>query len=282
MSGRRSTAKPSSADDCPELAVPAQQHDTSRQDIVTPGEQNECVSSSHFPSAHASPSDLLLIDDDLPLAKLIAEYCEPHGLSVASAATGEEGVYLSQQKRFLLIILDVMLPGMDGFEVLKRIRQRSNIPVLMLTTRGATRDRVQGLQTGADDYLPKPFQPEELVARVHSILRRSYPQPRATRLVVGDLDLDEPRRSVTLGGHPIELTGAEFDLLRLLMEQPGTPLPRKKLVPRIFDRDVQSVDRSIDNLASNLRRKLGQHSDGSERIKSVRNVGYTYAAERRR
>lgn len=240
------------------------------------------MSSTHFPLAHASPSHLLLIDDDLPLAKLIAEYCEPHGLSVASAATGEEGVYLSQQKRFLLIILDVMLPGMDGFEVLKRIRRRSNTPVLMLTTRGATRDRVQGLQTGADDYLPKPFQPEELVARVHSILRRSYPQPRATRLVVGDLDLDEPRRSVTLGERPIELTGAEFELLRLLMEQPGTPLSREELVPQIFDRDVQDSDRSIDNLASNLRRKLGQHPGGSERIKSVRNVGYTYAAGRGR
>jgi two-component system response regulator CpxR len=248
----------------------------------TSREQNECVSSPHLPSTQVSPSHLLLIDDDLPLAKLIAEYCEPLGLSVASAATGEEGVYQSQQKRFLLIILDVMLPGMDGFEVLKRIRQRSNTPVLMLTTRGATRDRVQGLQSGADDYLPKPFQPEELIARVQSILRRAYPKPRAVRLVAGDLDLDESRRSVTQGGNPIELTGAEFELLRLLMEQPGTPLAREELVPQIFDRDAQGLDRSIDNLASNLRRKLGQYPDGSERIKSVRNVGYTYVAERGR
>jgi DNA-binding response OmpR family regulator len=224
----------------------------------------------------------LLIDDDLPLAKLIAEYFEPQGFSVSLAATGEEGVYLCQQQRFLLIILDVMLPGMDGFEVLKRIRKRSNTPVLMLTTRGATRDRVQGLQSGADDYLPKPFQAEELGARVHSILRRSYPKPRVARLVVGDLDLDETRRSVTLGDRPIELTGAEFELLRLLMEQPGTPISRVELVPKIFEREVQGIDRSVDNLASNLRRKLGQHRDGSERIKSIRNVGYTYVAERGR
>jgi DNA-binding response OmpR family regulator len=245
-------------------------------------EQNKGVSSTSSPSAHTSPSHLLLIDDDFPLAKLIAEYFEPQGFLVSLAATGEEGVYLCQQKRFLLIILDVMLPGIDGFEVLRRIRKRSNTPVLMLTTRGAMRDRVQGLRSGADDYLPKPFQAEELGARVHSILRRSYPKARVVRLTVDDLDLDETRRSVTLGGRPIELTGAEFELLRLLMEQPGTPISRGELVPQIFEREVQGMDRSIDNLASNLRRKLGQYRDGSERIKSIRNVGYTYVAERGR
>src|SRR5580698_5084300 len=129
---------------------------------------------------------LLLIDDDLPLGRLIHEYCETDGLTVTPAATGEEGIYLSQQKRFQLIILDVMLPGMNGFEVLKRIRQRSNVPVLMLTTRGAARDRIQGLQGGADDYLAKPFQPEELIARIRSILRRAYPAAQTlVRLDVG-------------------------------------------------------------------------------------------------
>ena len=226
------------------------------------------------------PRHLLLIDDDLSLGRMIRDYCETDGLAVTAAATGEEGLYLSQQKHFHLIILDIMLPRMDGFEVLKRVRQRSNTPVLMLTTRGATRDRVHGLQIGADDYLPKPFQPEELMARIQSILRRSYPQPRAARLTIDDLELDEAGRLVTVRGRPVELTGAEFHLLRLLMEQPGIALPREELVAKIFDRDVQGQDRSIDTLASNLRRKLGHHPSGADRIKGVRNVGYTYVAVR--
>ena len=193
------------------------------------------------------------------------------------AATGEEGIYLSRQKSFFLIILDVMLPGIDGFEVLKRIRQRSKVPILMLTTRGATRDRVQGLENGADDYLPKPFQPEELLARIRSILRRSYPTDNLAQLSVGDVDLNEAERAVMLAGQPVDLTGAEFHLLRLLMEQSGVPRSREELVLRIFDRDVNSFDRSVDNLVSNLRKKLGTHPDGSDRIKSVRNVGYVYS-----
>ena len=154
--------------------------------------------SSFSQPVDAAPPHLLLIDDDLSLGTLIREYCEGKGLKVTAAATGEEGICLSQQRRFQLIILDVMLPRMDGFEVLKRVRQGSNIPVLMLTTRRATRDRVQGLESGADDYLPKPFQPEELVARIRSILRRVYPAPKTGRLFVGDLTLDELGRVNTI------------------------------------------------------------------------------------
>ncbi len=234
----------------------------------------------------ASPQDgdpspqLLLIDDDLSLGKLIREYCETDGLTVTGTATGEEGIYLAQQRRFHLIILDVMLPRMDGFEVLKRIRQRSNIPVLMLTTRGATKDRVQGLQGGADDYLPKPFQPEELVARIRSILRRAYPTQVSAHLKIGDVTLDEMQRVVTVGECSVELTGAEFHLLLLLLSNPGVALTREQLVPQIFDREASSFDRSIDNLVSSLRRKLGSHPNGSERIKGVRNVGYAYVVEK--
>jgi DNA-binding response OmpR family regulator len=230
------------------------------------------------PHGEANPPHLLLIDDDLSLATLIREYCHSKGLEVTPAATGEEGICLSQQRRFQLIILDVMLPRMDGFEVLKRLRQCSNIPVLMLTTRRATKDRVQGLEGGADDYLAKPFQPEELVARIRSILRRVYPAPKAARLFVGDLTLDEMGRSVTVGPAEIELTGAEFQLLRLLLSTPGVPRSREDLVPQIFGREVKGFDRSIDNLVSSLRRKLGPHPNGSERIKGVRNVGYAYVA----
>jgi DNA-binding response OmpR family regulator len=244
------------------------------------GCKNEEKMGSFSPHVDAAAPHLLLIDDDVSLGTLIREYCESKGLKVTAAPTGEEGICLSQQRRFQLIILDVMLPRMDGFEVLKRVRQASNIPVLMLTTRRATRDRVQGLESGADDYLPKPFQPEELVARIRSILRRVYPAAKLGRLFVGDLALDEMERSVTVGGASVELTGAEFHLLRLLLESPGVPRSREDLVPQIFGREITGFDRSIDNLVSSLRKKLGTHPSGSERIKGVRNVGYAYVAEK--
>jgi DNA-binding response OmpR family regulator len=226
--------------------------------------------------APIQPSPLLLIDDDRSLASLISEYCGAGGYSITSALTGEEGIRLARQQPFVLIILDVMLPGIDGFEVLKRIRRSFNMPILMLTTRGAAMDRVQGLENGADDYLAKPFQPEELVARIKAILRRVYPQDSVGRVVLGDIFVDELERSVTLAGHRLDLTGAEFHLLRLLLGNPGDPLSREVLIPRIFGREPHTFDRSIDNLVNNLRRKLGTHTDGTERIKSIRNVGYCY------
>jgi two-component system response regulator CpxR len=221
-------------------------------------------------------SSLLLIDDDKSLGALIAEYCIPNGFSITTAITAEEGILLLRQNHFVLVILDVMLPGMDGFETLKRIRYSSNIPVLMLTTRGASKDRIRGLENGADDYLPKPFQPEELVARIRSILRRTQPKSESTLLTIGDVTLNELERSVTVLERPVELTGAEFHLLKLLLSQPGIPLAREELVSRIFGREINSLDRSVDNLAHNIRKKLGAHANGLERIKSVRNIGYTY------
>jgi two-component system, OmpR family, response regulator CpxR len=221
-------------------------------------------------------SSLLLIDDDKSLGALIAEYCIPNGFSITTAITAEEGILLLRQNHFALLILDVMLPGIDGFEALARIRYSSNIPVLMLTTRGASRDRVRGLENGADDYLPKPFQPEELLARIRSILRRTQPRSESTLLMVGDVTLNELERSVTVLKRPVELTGAEFHLLKLLLSQPGIPLAREELVSRIFGREINILDRSVDNLAHNIRKKLGTHSNGLERIKSVRNIGYTY------
>ncbi|GGH00248.1 response regulator transcription factor [Silvibacterium dinghuense] len=219
---------------------------------------------------------LLLIDDDRSLAALLAEYCTAAGFSISSALSGEEGILRSRQQHFFLIILDVMMPGIDGFEVLKRLRQTTNIPVLMLTTRDAGADRVRGLEGGADDYLAKPFQPEELVARIKSILRRVHPRDTDGQMTAGDLILNEAERSVTLANQKLDLTGAEYSLLRLLLLSPGEPLSREELIPRIFGREPTSFDRSIDNLVNNLRRKLGTHADGAERIKSVRNVGYCY------
>jgi two-component system, OmpR family, response regulator CpxR len=252
-----------------------QSKDNSRQTSGARRRGNRFMTGLAFPE-FVPLSPLLLIDDDRSLASLLAEYCSAGGFSITSALSGEEGIRLDRQQYFLLIILDVMLPGIDGFEVLKRLRRSSNTPVLMLTTRDATMDRVHGLESGADDYLAKPFQPEELVARIKSILRRVYPREGAPRCTLGDITVDGLERSVTLNNQRLDLTGAEFNLLRLLLANPGDPLSREELIPRIFGREPTSFDRSIDNLVNNLRRKLGTYPDGTERIKSVRNIGYCY------
>jgi DNA-binding response OmpR family regulator len=137
-------------------------------------------------------------------------------------------------------------------------------------------DRVRGLESGADDYLAKPFQPEELVARIKTILRRVYPEDGAAKLAVRDITIDELGRSILLSGERVELTGAEFHLLRLLLSHVGDPMSREELIPLIFDRQPTALDRSIDNLVNNLRRKLGPHPDGTDRIRSIRNIGYCY------
>ena len=178
------------------------------------------------------------------------------------------------------MILDVMLPDMDGFEVLRRLRLFSDIPVLMLTTRGEASDRVRGLASGADDYLPKPFEPDELFARINAVLRRIRPAMHGLRFVaIGDLELDERSRRVTRRGEAIKLTGAEFSLLQILVTKAGEILPRQELIPLVLSRRESIVDRSIDSLVSNLRRKLGPLPTGDERIQSVRGTGYVYIVE---
>jgi DNA-binding response OmpR family regulator len=222
-------------------------------------------------------AQLLLVDDDVALAELVSEYAAYEGYAVTTANTGELGLRIMGRKTFALVILDVMLPGIDGFEVLERLRHFSEVPVLMLTTRGAASDRIRGLRSGADDYLPKPFEPDELFARVKSILRRIRPSLKGLSFIaIGDIELDEPFRRVTCGGELVELTGAEFSLLQLLISRPGTTLSRQELIPRVLSRQESGIDRSIDSLVSNLRRKLGPFPDGSERIRSVRGVGYVY------
>jgi two-component system response regulator CpxR len=231
-----------------------------------------------FPAQRTpAQAQLLLIDDDVALGELVCEYAAYEGYAVAIANTGELGLRTLARKPFALVILDVMLPGIDGFEVLERLRHFSDVPVLMLTTRGAASDRIHGLKLGADDYLPKPFEPDELLARVKSILRRVLPSTKGLRFMsVGDVSLDERFRRVTRGGEIVELTGAEFSLLQLLISRPGTTLSRQELIPRVLSRQESGIDRSIDSLVSNLRKKLGPFSDGSERIQSVRGVGYVY------
>jgi len=222
-------------------------------------------------------AQLLLVDDDVALGELITEYAAYEDYAITTANTGELGLSMIARKAFALVILDVMLPGIDGFEVLERLRHFSDVPVLMLTTRGAASDRIRGLKMGADDYLPKPFEPDELLARAKSILRRIQPSLNGLSFVsIGDIELDERFRRVTRRGIAIELTGAEFSLLQLLISRPGSTFSRQELIPRVLSRQESGIDRSIDSLVSNLRRKLGPSPDGTERIRSVRGVGYVY------
>jgi DNA-binding response OmpR family regulator len=227
-----------------------------------------------------STIELLVVDDDLQLGTLMTEFFDGEEFRITVAVTGEDAISQVNMTDFSLIILDVMLPGIDGFAVLRRIRQLTDVPVLMLTTRGATSDRVNGLELGADDYLPKPFQPQELQARVRSILRRAQPRTgRMKYVTIGDLELDEKGRRARRSGIEMELTGAEFVLLQLLVSKPGSVFPREQLVTMVFERPPTIFDRSIDSLVSNLRKKLGPAEDGIDRIRSVRGVGYAYAAE---
>jgi two-component system response regulator CpxR len=224
---------------------------------------------------------ILVIDDDAELCDLVAEYLEPDGFAVESANDPQQGLDRALGGGHAMIVLDVMMPGINGFDVLRRLRANSRVPVLMLTARGSDVDRIVGLELGADDYLPKPFNPRELVARIHAILRRTTLARSDTgppgRVVVGDVMLDSSSRTVWLNGGKTELTTAEFDLLQVLLLSVGTVVSREELSQRVLDRAFNPFDRSIDTHVSNLRRKLGLTVNGVERIKSVRGIGYIYA-----
>ncbi len=225
---------------------------------------------------------LLMIDDDLELSELLTEFLSAEGFAVETASDGEAGAKKAVEGAFALIVLDVMLPGLNGFEVLRRIRAAKRTPVLMLTARGDDVDRIVGLELGADDYLPKPFNPRELVARIRAILRRANPEPRPTtqpeRLTVADITLDFGTRTVRRAGELIELTGVEFDLLAVLLGEAGHIVSREELAKKVLGREFSPFDRSIDMHVSNLRRKLGHQLNGIERLKAVRGAGYLYAA----
>lgn len=219
---------------------------------------------------------LLVIDDDAELCQLVTRFLSREGFAIQWAFDGPAGIAQALDGEHALILLDVMMPGTDGFEVLRRIREQSRTPVLMLTARGDTRDRVRGLEMGADDYLPKPFDPAELVARIRAILRRAAPRIAAA-LTVGDVELDGGNRTVRRAGAPVELTTVEFDLLATLLREAGSTVSREELVRGVLGRDFSPFDRSIDTHVCNLRRKLGPLEDGGERIKGVRGAGYLYA-----
>jgi two-component system response regulator CpxR len=225
---------------------------------------------------------ILIIDDDVALCELVTEYLEPLGFEIESVHRGDAGVERALAGKHSLVVLDVMLPGLNGFEVLRRIRAQSKVPVLMLTARGDDVDRIVGLEIGADDYLPKPFNPRELTARIRAILRRAQSDEPAlqteTRIVtVGDVELDIGTRAVTLAGNHVELTSVEFELLEKLLRAAGHIVTRDELSQQVLGRSLSPFDRSIDMHISNLRKKLGHRVGASERIKTVRGVGYIYA-----
>jgi two-component system, OmpR family, response regulator CpxR len=226
---------------------------------------------------------VLVIDDDVGLCELVAEYLEPEGYKVEAVHDGEAGVERALSGEHVLAVLDFMLPGINGFEVLRRVRARSRLPVVMLTARGDDLDRIVGLEIGADDYLPKPFNPRELVARINAVLRRARPEERSEReaggrLTVGDIELDTGTRVVRRAGEMIELTVVEYDLLERLLRSAGLIVTREELTKDVLGRSLSPFDRSIDMHVSHLRKKLGHRADGVERIKTIRGVGYIYAA----
>ncbi len=222
---------------------------------------------------------VLVVDDDAELCKLVTRFLSGEGFTTDSAGNGRTGVERALAEEYSLIMLDVTMPDADGFDVLGQIRQRKRTPVLMLTARGDTQDRIRGLEMGADDYLPKPFDPAELVARIRAILRRSAPQrPGFGAMALGDIELDGGTRSVRRAGAPVDLTTVEFDLLAALMRVAGSTVSREDLVRTVLGREFSPFDRSIDTHVCNLRRKLGPLEQGGERIKGVRGAGYLYAS----
>jgi two-component system response regulator CpxR len=226
---------------------------------------------------------ILIIDDDAELCDLVKRYLESEGFAVSVAHSGKQGIRAGLSGEYDLIVLDVMLPDIKGFEVLAEMRQRKRTPVLMLTAKGDEIDRVLGLEIGADDYLHKPFNPRELLARITAILRRSRwrsednGKPNVRSIRSGDIELDLAGHSVAKSGKAVHLTSAEFDLLCIFLESPGKVLSRENLAERVLGREFAPFDRSIDLHVSNLRRKLGPNADGTERILSVRGIGYLYA-----
>jgi two-component system response regulator CpxR len=221
---------------------------------------------------------ILLIDDDVELCELVAEYLEGEAFDLEVAYDGVSGLDRAQNETYDLIILDVMLPGLTGFEVLRRFRERSTVPVLMLTARGEEVDRIVGLEMGADDYLPKPFNPRELAARIRAILRRADASPERTeKVAVDDVVIHLGSRAVLVDATEVVLTGVEFALLETLMRSAGSVVSRNELSEAALYRRASSFDRSLDVHISNLRRKLGPAPGGGDRIKTVRGVGYQYA-----
>lgn len=219
---------------------------------------------------------VLVIDDDERLNTLLTEYLGQFGYSVQTASHPEAGLRVFEADPPDILILDVMLPDMDGLAVCRRVREKSRVPIVMLTARGSVMDRIVGLELGADDYLPKPFEPRELVARIQAVLRRGTSSEPDERLRVGELDMNVSTRSAQLRGEPLALTTGEFELLALLARNRGRVLSRERILDQIRGVDWEAYDRSVDVLVSRLRQKLGDDPRMPAFIRTVRGAGYSY------
>lgn len=226
-------------------------------------------------------SRVLIIDDDQGLVSLLQRFLQNEGFQVFAVFDHHTGLDAALTGEYDVIILDVMLPGGSGFELLKSLRAHSRVPVILLTARGEAVDRILGLEIGADDYVPKPFDPRELVARIRAVLRRSYElhndQLGDESLTVGDISLSLLSRTALCSGIPVELTGAEFNMLELLLRRAGAVVTREELAQAALGRPLSAFDRSVDVHVSRLRKKLGCVPGGEERIRPVRGIGYFYA-----
>jgi DNA-binding response OmpR family regulator len=221
---------------------------------------------------------VLIVDDDVQLCRLLAERLGTEGFAIEVVNDGIRGLERALSMEHALVVLDLMLPGMGGLDILRRLRVRSPVPVLILTARGEDIDKILGLEIGADDYVPKPFNPRELVARIRAILRRaSRTTTTASPVVAGDLHLDPQSREAWLNDAPLALTSVEFTLLELLLRQAGNVVTREQLTESVLGRKLGPFDRVIDVHVSNIRKKLGPSEHG-QRIKSVRGSGYLFAA----
>jgi len=228
---------------------------------------------------------ILIVDDDRKLCRLVADYLDPMGYDVDAAHNGIQGLDMILSGDYQAVILDVMMPGMDGLEVLKRVRQASDVPILMLTARGEETDRIVGLEMGADDYLPKTFSSRELLARLRAVTRRHAraghrvaSQTADRRLAFGDLGINPDARLATLEGVDLDLTPIEYDLLVCLAGAPGRVLSRDQLLDAVAGRNYEVFDRSVDVHISSLRRKLNDNPRAPRFIKTIRTAGYMFIA----
>jgi DNA-binding response OmpR family regulator len=226
---------------------------------------------------------VLAIDDDVKLCAMLEDYLVRHDIELTARHNGPDGLEEALHgANYDLVLLDVMLPGLDGFEVLRQLRAVSNIPVLLLTARGEDVDRIVGLEIGADDYLPKPFNPRELVARIRAILRRGRPLATHTDnlFVSGSVRFDTGARTVAIDGHPLDLTDLEYLLFLTLAQRSGDIVSRDELAEKVLDRELHPFDRSVDMNISRLRRKLEAINGFTGIIKTIRHAGYMYTPER--
>jgi len=226
-------------------------------------------------------NQILLIDDDEELCELVSEYLTVEGFTTEAVHDGASGLEKAKSENYDLVILDVMLPKMNGFDVLRNLREVSKIPVLMLTARGDDMERIVGLEIGADDYLPKPFNPRELVARIRAVWRRVFEsdeknQTSAEKIQVDDIEVSITARTAKKNTEDLGLTAVEFDLLAALLREAGKVVKKEYLSEKVLERKLSPYDRSLDMHISNLRKKLGERADGDERIKTIRSVGYIY------